>query len=185
MIQLIVRHEKDVGYFDFDSKEAVDPDLAEFSKKEKLELFNFVVDFGIPITGEGKPNWGEIREKFYAYSDKYEPKNTTLMEKLVNDFRMTCQQIIQRHTFETKASAEQLAKFQGFKVEVDLDVSAARAEEFYHHTNVMKFVRKTVLFNDQQVFKNGLEEFLEDCAALSPEQPAFMGDTYKPEVQDM
>lgn len=185
LIQLIVRHEKDAGFFDFDSKEAIDPDLTEFSKKEKLELFNFIVDFGIPINSEGKPNWAEIREKFYAYSAKYEPKNVALIEKLINEFRMTCQQIIQRHNFEKKATAEQLSKFKGLKVDFDLEVSADQAEEFYHNTNVLKFIRKTILFNDQHLFKSGMEEYIEECSQLSPDHPAFMGDSYKPEVQDM
>lgn len=181
-----MRHEKEAGSFDFESKEAVDPDLAEFGKKEKLELFNFIVDFGVPINNEGKPNWAEIREKFYAYSNKYEPKNVAVIEKLVNEFRMVTQQIIKRHNFEKKATAEQLAKFQNVKMNLGMDITPERAEEFYHNTNVMKFVRKTILFNDQQVFKNGLEEFLEECSQLPADHPAQMPiDNYKPEVQDL
>ena len=61
-----------------------------------------------------------------------------------------------------------------------------KAEEFYHNTNVMKFVRKTILFNDQQVFKNGLEEYLEECSQLPADHPAQMPiENYKPEVQDL
>ena len=99
---------------------------------------------------------------------------------------MICQQIIQRHNFESKASPEQLEKFKNVKVNLGMEISPEKAEEFYHNTNVMKFIRKTILFNDQQTFKSGLEEYLEECEQLTPDHPAYFSiENYKPEVQDL
>jgi hypothetical protein len=155
-----------------------------FSSEEKRELFEFIVDIGIPINQEGKPNWGEIREKFYAYNSKYDAKSVNLIEKIVQEFRMICQQIIQRHNYSQKVSAEEASRF---KVSpTSLDVSPEEAEQFYHHTNLLKFIRKTILFNDRQLFKTYQDEYLEEVAALAPENPAYIGNQgYKPEVQDL
>lgn len=157
-----------------------------FTAEENKELFDFIVDSGIPINQEGKPNWSEIREKFYAYNSKYEAKSINFIEKLVQEFRMICQQIIQRYNYAQKVSKEQAAKFTISPSIFNLDISPEEAEEFYHNTNLLKFIRKTILFNNRQMFKSYLDEYLEEAAALTPDNPAYIGaPTYKPDVQDL
>ena len=55
--------------------------------QEKKELFEYILDFGIPINSEGKPNWSEVRENFYGYNSKYDARSVHLIEKLVQEFR--------------------------------------------------------------------------------------------------
>lgn len=55
--------------------------------QEKKELFEYILDFGIPINSEGKPNWAEVRENFYGYNSRYDAKSVHLIEKLVQEFR--------------------------------------------------------------------------------------------------
>ena len=93
---MIVKEEQTNGRFDFDSQEAVDSELDEFTIEEKLELFEFVSNHGINLGSDGKRNWNEIREKFYGYNTKHEAKSVTSIEKLVQHFRFITQQIIQR-----------------------------------------------------------------------------------------
>lgn len=184
LILLIVRHEKEAGFFDYESKEYIDPELEEFKPEEKKEFFYFISDMGIPINPEGKPNWNDIREKFYAYNSKYDAKNVILIEKLVQELRMVCHQIIQRSSYEQSTKEILVQKYKVAPLNKDLNFTVEEAQRFYHNTNVLKFIRKTILFNNMQIFKNYQEELIEESCQLTPEDPAYIAD-YKPEVQDV
>jgi hypothetical protein len=184
LVLLIVRHEKETGSFDFESKDSIDTELDEFKPEEKRELFNFLCDFGIPVNQEGKPNWNEVREKFYAYSAKYEAKSAILIEKLIQEFRLICHQIIHRHNYEKFAGESVDERYEVAKLYDDIGISTQDAERFYHNTNALKFIRKTLLFNNRQIFKSYQDELLEESAALAPDHPAYFPD-YSPEIQDM
>lgn len=184
LILLIVRHEKEAGSFDFESKESIDNELDEFKTDEKKDLFDFLCDYGIPINPEGKPNWNEVREKFYAYSTKYEAKSALMVEKLIQEFRLICHQIIHRHNFEEFIGVKVESKYKVAKLHDTVGLTAEDAETFYHNTNVLKFIRKTILFNNRQIFKSYLDELLEESAGLTPDHPAYIPD-YNPEIQDL
>lgn len=97
LIQLIVRHEQSTAKFDFDALDNDDNELEEFSKEEKRDFFNCLFDYGVPISDDGKYNWHGLREKFYSANAGYTPKSISSIEKLVQHFRIVCQQIIQEN----------------------------------------------------------------------------------------
>lgn len=191
LMLLIVRHEKEFGSFDFESNEAFDPDLNEFSSDEKRELFQFITEFGIPLNSEGKSHWAEIREKFYAYNTKFEFKSVNLIEKLIQEFRMVCQQILQQKNFKQKMEAKENEKGEKVVYELpepkfDLKITAEEAENFYQNTNQLKFIRKNILANNHYLFRQNKEEYTAETQSLTEDSPAFIGgEGYKPEVQDI
>lgn len=134
---------------------------------EKKELFKMVTDYGVPINQEGKPNWSQIREKFYDYC-KYEAKSITLIEKLVQEFRTVCQEVIQREKYKRTATEEQIAKYKQFisNSPSGLKITEEEAERFYGQTNILKFIRETILFKNRQLYNTYREEFLEDMKTL-------------------
>ena len=140
----------------------------------------------MPINLEGKPNWGEIRENFYSYPSKYEKKSVTLLEKLVQEFRMVCQQIIQRDNFSKKAAKEgQQLQYSIPSDAFDIAISPQQAETFYHNTNLLKFIRKNILFNNQKVFLLHQDEYVQEAALLESDDPAYFSPSvYDPKLQD-
>ena len=162
----------------------MDTALEKFKPEEKSSIFNFLCDSGIPINQEGKPNWNEIREKNYADSTKYEAKSAVLIEKLIQEFRLICHQINYRHNYERFTGEVAEEKYQIGQLYDDIGISSEDAEIFYHNTNVLKFIRKTLLFNNIQIIKSYQQELLEQSAALEEDYPAFFSG-YKPEIQDL
>jgi len=145
-----------------------------------------VTDLGVPINLEGKPNWSEIRENFYSYPSKYEKKSVTLIEKLVQEFRMISQQIIQRDNFSKKSTKEGVFPQLSIpSVSFDFPISPQQAETFYHNTNLLKFIRKNILFNNEEVFRLHQDEFLQEAALLEADDPAYFSPSvYDPKLQD-
>lgn len=133
---------------------------------------------------EGKPNWAEVRENFYGYNSRYEARSVGLIEKLVQEFRSVCQQVIQRNNFLQRATPEQA---QGFKLHPNsLPITPEEAEQFYLNTNLLKFIRKTILFNNRQTFNSHADEYIEEASNLPEDSPYQLPiPNYKPEIHDL
>ena len=99
---------------------------------------------------------------------------------------MICQQIIQRDNFSKKAMAENSNKKYNIpNLSFDLKISPQEATSFYHNTNILKFIRKNILFNNQYIFKQYEDEYIEEVSQIPESDPAFIDlQVYNPKVQD-
>ena len=172
------------------------------------------MDYGIPINIEGKPNWSELREKFYGKYPYYEAKSVNLLEKLIQEFRSICQQVIFRDNYERKNEMEMNGFIQMEKVmqefrsiyqpennhditprqfvmeaslrmemtelsvingqEDGLQITPELADKFYFNTNLLKFIRKTILFNNEHTWKSYSEDLQTELSKLGEDHPAYL-----------
>lgn len=155
--------------------------LSRFSLEEKKDLFAFVSEQGIPVGLEGKSNWAELRERFYGSSSKYEPKSIMLIEKLICECRLQCQLLIQISDYSAKTAKEVSVPENPNLWSINLQ----QARMFLGITNLLKFVRKTILFNNRKLFNNSLEDYLEELREMPPGHPAYISEPdYNPAVSD-
>lgn len=154
-----------------------------FSSSEQVAMLEFVMDFGIPVNIEGKPNWSELREKFYGKYTYYEAKSVNLLEKLIQEFRSICQQVIFKANYEQQAGLTDGSTLQMTELSVvngqegGLQIDPEVADKFYFNTNLLKFIRKTILFNNEHTWRAHLEEMLEEISTKLSEEsghPAFL-----------
>ena len=185
MISLIVKHEHTYHDFDFDSKEALENEIKEFKPSEKRELFEFVLDYGIPVQQDGKSNWGEIREKFFAYNTKYEAKNIAAIEKLVQYMRDICLSVIQKKKLKEQ-NIDFMTQFADFKLAQDFNISFEEAKTFFVNQSKLKFVRKKILSNNSSIFRSSLEALKKASAKLKPEEDGYIGsEKYNCKADDL
>lgn len=88
LISLIVRHEKTHKGFNFENTENFDTIMKEFSLDETRLLFEFVLNQGVHVGSDLRPNWNELRDQFYKMHPTLIPKNVSLIERMVQQFRM-------------------------------------------------------------------------------------------------
>lgn len=141
------------------------------------------MDFGIPVNLEGKPNWSELREKFYTKYTYYEAKSVNLLEKLIQEFRSICQQVIFKSNYEQQAGLTEGSTLQLTELSVQngqeggLQIDPEVADRFYFNTNLLKFIRKTILFNNEHTWRAHVEELQEEINTKLTEDsghPAYL-----------
>lgn len=148
-----MKHEKANHGFDFDCKETLENEIKEFKSSEKRELFEFVLNYGIPLQQDGKANWGEIREKFFAYNTKYESKNIASIEKLVQYMRDICLRVIQQKNL-TEENSKILTQFAESSTSQDFRITLEEAKRFFINQSKLKFIRKKILFQKSSIFRS-------------------------------
>jgi hypothetical protein len=81
--------EDNKGKIDFEAEASSTDEEKGWSRAEKQELFNYLLNNGVPLTSEGRSNWVEIREAIktnptFAHFDK----SISQVEKIVKNFTL-------------------------------------------------------------------------------------------------
>lgn len=131
---------------------------------------------------EGKSNWAELRDKFYGAYSQYEPKAILLIEKLICECRLQCQLLIQISDYSGKTSKEIPLPENPNLWSINLQ----QAQMFLGINNLLKFIRKTILFNNQRLFTQCLDDYLEELREMPSDHPAYISEpSYNPEISDL
>ena len=152
LVALIVRHEKTYKQFDFDSIENIGDIMREFSQEEALKLFTYVSNNGVPLTNDLKPNWNDLRDTFYRNNPNFESKVVSLVERLVQQFRMHILKML--HSKLASEDQKNIILAQDY-IQSDINITIEQAETFFKQTNQINFIRKTIL--GKKMFKNNKE----------------------------
>ena len=154
--------------------------MNRWETEEKKKFFKFIVDFGIPLNNEGKPNWMELREKISKDMGTGQTnKNISEIEKFVDMLRIKCQQII-----ETNSVSKADSKFNENDGLSDLNITTEDAQKFNKNYELLYFIRKGILGNKMSLFKSGIEELKKATQALTNDQPGFVPSSYDCGVHD-
>jgi hypothetical protein len=154
-------------------------------------MLDFVMDYGIPINIEGKPNWSELREKFYGKYTYYEAKSVNLLEKLIQEFRSISQQVIFKANYANLNGIEDTSSFKMTPLSISngleggLQIDPELADKFYFNLNLLKFIRKTILFNSEQTWKAHYDDLVEELSTRLGEEshPAYLPQAVFPAGQ--
>lgn len=153
LISLMVRHEKTYKQFDFDSTESLEGIMKEFTPDETNSLFEYVCSNGVALGADLKPNWNDLRDNFYRKNTNFDQKVVSLVERLVQNFRMVTLKILQ-NKMATEAQ-KNIIEAQG-QIDSNFQINLAQAETFFKQTNQIYFIRKTIL--GKKLFKNSKEQ---------------------------
>lgn len=69
--------------------------MKEFTPDETNSLFEYVCSNGVALGADLKPNWNDLRDNFYRKNTNFDQKVVSLVERLVQNFRMVTLKILQ------------------------------------------------------------------------------------------
>lgn len=181
LVSLIVRHEHTFKGFDFESTENIDAILKEFSEEEVSLFFQFVKNYGVPIGSDRKSNWNDLRDKFYLFHPNFEQKVPSLVERLVQHFRMLVQSKIYYKMLPDKY--KELYKKCNQR-ELSFNISLEDAEEFFKNDNQLRFIRKKIVMSKTGVFSANRNQI--KSQQLKVGDKGYIGDNnYEPGKHDL
>ena len=70
-------------------------------------------------------------------------------------------------------------------LEEDFKISYEEALKFSKNENMLHFIRKSVLHNNNALFKSGLDELKQKNSELDPSHPAYVSPEYSCETHDL
>lgn len=149
LVSLIVRHEQSYKGFNFDTTEHVDAILKEYDSKEIKMFFNFVKNYGVPLGSDRKSNWNDLRDKFYTYNPGFEQKVASVVERLVQHFRM----LVQTKIYHKMLPDHNKVDFEeSNQRELDFDITLKDAENFFKNDTQLRFIRKKIVLSKIGIF---------------------------------
>jgi hypothetical protein len=139
-------------------------------------------------------------------------RSVAQIEKMVQKIRMKCQQIVTNEKegagtgkmiIEENNTIEPKSKFFFYYIknymnyieneeiqeekdmEEDFKISYEEALKFSKNENMLHFIRKSILHNNNALFKSGLDEIKQRNIDLDPSHPAYVSPEYQCEIHDL
>lgn len=148
-----------------------------WTTEEKKKFYKFISNYDVTLNSEGKPNWQDVREKYQNYLGVQNlDKTINDIEKIVNKIKIKCVQVINPNSDYMDLENDELA---------ELNISVEEAQRLNKNSNMLFFIRKSILSNNCQLFKSAVEELKKRNEELKKDDPAFMPGKYDPEKQDL
>ena len=152
-------------------------DTNRWTTEEKQMFYKFIAGYDVSLNGEGKPNWQDVKEKYQNFLGSCEfDKSLTDIEKVVTKIKIKCAQILNPNPDYMDIEDDELA---------DLPISTQEAQSFTKKSNMLFFIRKYVLSNNCQAFKNAVYELNKRHEDLQKGDLGFLPEQYDPEKQDL
>ena len=143
-----------------------------------------MLEYGVPLNIEGRSDWQGLKEKFLAQIPEGEQfdKTVSQIEKFVHIIRIKCQHIIADDIIKKEdQNAIPLDKVDNLS---ELNINYEEAQKFSKNTNMLHFIRKSILANGAVLFKNGIAELTKKSSELKPDEPGSLPDKYLCEKHD-
>ncbi len=99
LIQIIIKSENSNGLISFEDKKSLNEPTG-FNLEEKINIMNFLMDFGVPLNSEGKSDWAALKELLNRILNLDNSKTPQMIERLVQRIRMISQLVIQLNRSE-------------------------------------------------------------------------------------
>lgn len=115
----------------------------------------------------------ELREKMKSMVKEFD-RTVGQLEKMAAKIRWNCQELL---TDNTKPK-EDIANPEKFIITLDM------ATRFSKNTNMLSFIRKTILANDAEIFNASVEDLNEKHMELKPGDAAYL-DNYDCPTNDL
>ena len=163
LIQIIIKSESNNGVISFeDKKNTKEP--TGFNLQEKNKIVSHLIDAGVPLNSEGKPDWAALKENIVTYAGIDASENPQTIERLVQRLRMISQLVIQLNdnlNNENDASIDENMLEQMDPDNDGFNMSFEEAEKMNKNMNILHFIRKHILSNKAKLFLNGLNNLSE------------------------
>ena len=142
-------------------------------------------EYGVALNVEGRSDWQGLKEKFLAQMPEGEQFDKTLsqIEKFVHKIRIKCQHVIADDIIK-KEDQNAIAVIDKPDDLSELNINYEEAQKFTKNTNMLHFIRKSLLANGAILFKNGIAELAKKSSELKPDEPGSLSEKYISEKHD-
>lgn len=196
LVQIIGRNEKSFGKILFEEKDHFNEPTG-FTLNEKVKILNLIIDFGVPLSNEGKNDWNLLKEKLEK--DIEGDKSVQTIERFVQRLRMVSQQILGDSDQQDEDKQEddeendevmlpdddkaEENKNMVFDPDKDgFEFTYKQAKKLYKHMNLLHYIRKYILANNAKLFNSGLSSLEEEMQ--KEEQSLILPEGWKCETHD-
>ncbi|KAL4474706.1 hypothetical protein ABPG72_002299 [Tetrahymena utriculariae] len=113
-------------------------------------------------------------------------KSISQIEKMVQRIRVKCQELIVQCQTEKGEEEQNISIIEEDKDEDGFTITLENARKFNQKTNMLHFIRKTVLSNNQQLFNSNIDELQKRHESLTIDDQGFIDHPdYIPKVHDL